>query len=423
VNDKKDLLLFSNGPGEVSTWVIPIVEAIRARKDLAEAYRILLIIHPCPFGSGTEHYVGEHIDGVEHVIQPREYMKILLTGIGRKRYGFRRDGIIFSLGGDLMHPVLFRRRIHGHHTLYGYSHNTGWERFYRTIFVRNEYVKNKYLTRGVQDDKIMIVGDLVYSSLKMLNTREQVRQELGVGENERLVVFLPGSRDYMTKYVIPVFLQVIDELTERIDGIRPFFMKSPYISYDLVEEGLRLGGKIREVGSIPGVLCRAGDRYEIEYAGGKRVGILEGELERWGSGIDFAVSLPGTNTIQLAYRGVPALVITAANKPEIVPIEGAVGMLKWVPLLGKRILKRVVFVYEKRYPYKALPNIYTNSEIFPEMFGILQPHDITTRIEEILRGDDLEGIRAKLEGFKLPVNPVDTIIDEVWGPPPRRAAP
>jgi lipid-A-disaccharide synthase len=409
-SDRKDLIIFSNGPGEISTWVMPVVEALRKRKGFAGRYRIILIIHPCPFGSGTESMVGTHIEGLEHFIGSGEYMKMLLTGFGKKRYGFSREGIIFSLGGDLMHPVLFRRRIKGRHLLYAYSHNTGWEKHYEKIFVRNEYVKNKYLKRGVQEERIMVTGDLVYSSLKYRRDRETVRRELGVKERERLVAFLPGPRDYMTRYVLPVFLKVIDDLDERVQGMKACVMKSPYISCELIEEGLRLGGTIREVESIPGTLLRDDERCRIRFSSDKTVDVLEGQLEQWGSGIDLAVSLPGTNTIELAYRRVPTLVIAAANKPEIVPMEGPIGMVKWIPLLGKALTRLAVYSYARRYPYTALPSIYTNQEIFPELHGIITTDDITNRLVEMLEGDELERIGERLDIFQLPHNPVDLIV-------------
>jgi hypothetical protein len=414
MNRREDLIIFSNGPGEISTWVMPVVEALQSREGIADRYRIILIIHPCPFGSGTEHMVGTHIEGVEHFIGPREYMKMLVTGFGRRRYGFSREGIIFSLGGDLMHPVLFRRRIKGRHTLYAYSHNTGWEKYYSTIFVRSEYVRDKYLKRGVTEERIVVAGDLVYSSLKYLKDRDAVRKELGVEAHEQVAVFLPGSRDYMTQYVIPVFLKIIDDLGGRMKGLKAYFMKSPYISYDLIEKGLRLGGKIKEVESIPGTLLRDNGRYRIRFSGSKTVEILEGEMDYWGRGVDFAVSLPGTNTIQLAYRGIPTLVITAANKPEIVPMEGAIGMVRWIPYLGKALTRLAVYAYARKYRYTALPNIYSNREIVPELFGMLTTDQITNRIVEILSGDELERISERLDAFQFPQNPVRVIMDRVF---------
>ncbi|MCK4923897.1 MAG: hypothetical protein KAS61_02920 [Spirochaetes bacterium] len=417
MNRRKDLLIFSNGPGEVSTWVQPVLEAVRARADIADKYRVILIMHPCQFGSGTEHRVGCSIDGIEQIVEKRAYMRMLLTGIGKRRYNFAREGIIFSLGGNLMHPVLFRKRIRGKHQLYAYSHNPGWGKQYKTIFVRNSFVKDMYLSRGVPDEKLIITGDLVYSSLKHLRERNEVRRELGIGKGERMIVFLPGSREYMTKYLIPLFLKVIDDLTDRVSGLKPFLLKSPYISYELIEESLAIGGKIKGVDSITGTLHREDGQQGIHLPSGKRVAILEGQLDLWGKGVDFAVSIPGTNTLQLAYRGIPALVVAPANKPEIVPIEGAANMVKWIPLAGTFLIRMAIKSYIKRYPLTALPNIYMNEEILPELVGVLETDDITLKIQELLTGEDLAKIGERLSCFQFDTNPVDIIVREVWGNP------
>jgi lipid-A-disaccharide synthase len=256
----------------------------------------------------------------------------------------------------------------------------------------------------------------VSSSLKYQKDRDALRRELGAGAHERVVVFLPGSRDYMTKYVIPVFLKVIDDLGDRVEGLKPYFMKSPYISYEVIEEGLGLGGRIEEAESIPGTLLRDDGRYRIRFSGGKTVDILEGEMEYWGRGVDFAVSLPGTNTIQLAYRGIPTLVVAAWNKPEIVPMEGAIGMVKWIPYLGKALTRLAVYAYARKYRYVALPNIYSNQEVVPEIFGLITTDQITDRIAEILNTDELERISDRLAIFQFPRNPVDVIMERVFSP-------
>ncbi len=416
-NDKKDLVIFSNGPGEISTWVMPFVEAVRKKPEIAERYRILLVIHPCQFGSGTEHFVAERIDGVEAIIRPAEYLKLLISGFGRRRYGFKKSGIMFSLGGDLMHPVLFRKRIRGKHKLYAYSNNPGWEKYYEKIFVRNEYIRDKFLKGGASDEQLDITGDLVYSSLKFFGSRREIRKRLSLSDDDVMLVFLPGSRDFEVKYMLPVFLKVIDDITETMGGVKPFLLKSPYISYDTIRKALSYGGKIKEADSMSGTFHEREEKKEpyIRYSSGKEIQILEGGLEYWGRGMDFAVTLPGTNTIQLAYRKIPSLVVAALNKPEVIPIEGIFGLFKWVPILGKAVIRKAFFHYVKKFRYASLPNIYTNKEVIPELFGIIRTSDITERIKKILKSNEHLEIKERLTQFFLNNNPVDRIIREVWG--------
>jgi len=414
MDEKEDLIIFSNGPGEVSTWVKPVIEAVRKRTDLAARYRTTLIMHPCQFGSGNEHRVAGDFEGVDKTITPGQYVKIIL--FGARAYGFSRRGIVFSLGGDLMHPVLFQKRIRGKYTLYAYSHNTGHERHYERLFVRNGYVRDSYLKRGVRPDRVVIVGDLVHSSLACLRDRDEVRKEIGVSGREKMVIFMPGSRDFEVTYMLPVFLRVMDGLTSRLSNTRVFILKSSYITYELIERGLEMGGRIREAESLPGKLKRNDDGgWEIEYVGGKRVRILEGGLEYWGKGVDFAVTLPGTNTIQLAYRKIPELVVAALNKPEVIPVEGLFGLMKWVPIIGKPVLKRAVLRYAKKFPFAALPNIYTGQEVVPELFGVFQTDDITRRLVDILEKGEEKEIKKRLSQFVPTRDPARLIVNAVWG--------
>jgi lipid-A-disaccharide synthase len=417
MSGKKDLIIFSNGPGEVSTWVLPIIDAFRKRNELAAQYRIVLIIHPDQFGSGTEHEVAGKFNGVSYVIRPREYMKLLITGLGKKKLSFKKQGLIFSLGGNLMHPVLFRKRIGGKHLLYAYTNNTGWEQHFEKIFVRNDYVRSKFVSRGVPENKVMITGDLVYSSLKDLKGKNEVRKELQLSNDERMVVFMPGSRMFEAKYMVPIFLKAINDITESVEHLKIFILKSPYISYEFVREALRFGGKIKEVESMPGELITGtrNGKYRIEFAGGKIVQILDKGLEYWGKGIDFAVTLPGTNTIELAYRNIPALVIAPLNKPELIPVEGTAGLLKWVPLIGKPILRMAVIRYIKKFPFASLPNLYTDEEIFPEIAGVIQTEDISRRVIQILGSGEEAEIKKRLNRFHFEHDPADLIVDTVWG--------
>lgn len=414
---KEDLLFFSNGPGEVSTWVLPVLEEVTSRNELRDRYRALLIVHPCQFSSGTEHLVARGFEGIEAVIRPSEYLKLLTTGMGRKKYGFKREGIMFSLGGDLMHPVLLRCRIRGKHRLYAYTNNTGWERFYEKIFVRSGYVKEKLRRHGCPEEKLIVAGDLVYNSMKSLRRRDEARRALNLKSNDLMVVFLPGSRDFEVKYMLPVFLKVIDDMTERRKDVRAFVLKSPFVGSELLEKALSLGGKIREMESLTGALSDPveGKGSFIELRNGKRVYVLEGGLEFWGEGVDFSVTLPGTNTVQLAYRGIPSLVVSPMNKPEVIPIEGVFGLLKWIPLVGKPVLKKAVLRYIQKFRFAALPNIYENEEVFPELFGVIQTDDITRKIIEILESGMAQSIRHKLARFKPDKSPVSIIMNEVWG--------
>ena len=411
-----DFIVFSNGPGEISTWVYPVVERLLSIEDFRERYKSYLIVHPCQFGSGTEHRYAEELNFFDSVIGPSDYLKLLFGFKSLKSYGFKKRGIIVSLGGDLMHPVIFRFRSFGHYKLYAYTNNPGWGKRYERIFVRNEYVKNKGLKNRIPEEKLIVTGDLVYSSIKRLESRERVRSLLNLDDDKLMVLFMPGSRDFEVKYMLPVFLKVIEELAERIVRFTPYILKSPYVDYNLIEETLKDAYKIKEADVSGGRIFKQKSSGVftdfIETDKGIKVPILEGGLEKWGEGVDLAVTLPGTNNIQLAYRGIPSLVVAALNKPEVIPIEGIAGLLKWIPG-GRLILRKAVLKYVKKFPFSSLPNIYTNSEIFPELFGVIKTDDIIDRMIRLIRDGEIDKIKRKLEVFKLDKDPAGVIASAI----------
>jgi hypothetical protein len=414
----KDLLIFSNSPGEVSTWVAPVVERLAVDKKITAEYRMFLVIHPCQFASGNEPFVAESFPGFERIITPKEYMRHLIRGSWKRSYGIKDEGIILSLGGSLKHPVLFKKRAHAPYPLFAYTNNPelpGREQSYEKIFVRNDWVKDKYVNRGVDPSKIVIVGDLVKSTIKREKERGPVRSELGVSRDQILMAFMPGSRDFEVHYMLPVFLWVIDRLTERIPAIKPFLLKSPYVSPDWIEAALKKGGRIKEGATIGGTLHKTDGFESILISKEKKVRILEGGLEAWGEGLDFAVTLPGSNTIQLAYRSIPMLTVMPLNKPDIIPFVGVLAVLKWLPFVGKPLLKKAALKYAGKFRFCSLPNIYQNKKIVPELFGVIKTDDIVDLLVEIIESGEIRNIKQRLSVFSAEEDPAEKIIRYLWG--------
>ena len=413
----KDLVLFSNSPGEVATWVAPVVRRF-ARHEKARYFRTFLVIHPCQFASGNEPFVAENFQGVDIVVSPKQYLRCMLGGKWKKRFGLGEKGVILSLGGSLKHPVAFKKRAGVGYPLYAYTNNPdlpGREEKYERVFVRNEYVRDKYLARGVPDNRLMIVGDLVRSSISRNRSREDARKALGVGDRETVLAVMPGSRAFQVHYMLPAFLKAVDDLTDRVGGVRVIVLKSPFVTYSWIEEALAKGGRIKEGNTIGGTLLRQGAATVIRIGGNKTIPVIEGGLEEWGEAIDLAVTLPGSNTMQLAYRRIPMLTVMPLNKPEIIPIVGPLAVLKYVPLLGKPLLKKAALSYTKRFRFAALPNIYRNEAIVPELFGVIQVEQITELLSDIIENDRINEIGDRLSVFEKGADPADAIVRYVWG--------
>jgi hypothetical protein len=77
-----------------------------------------------------------------------------------------------------------------------------------------------------------------------------------------------------------------------------------------------------ERATLGGIAGAARGRRRVTPAG-HRVEIVD-EIERYAHmrAADVALTIPGTNTLELGIAGVPAVVVLPLNRPEIIPLEG-----------------------------------------------------------------------------------------------------
>jgi lipid-A-disaccharide synthase len=109
-------------------------------------------------------------------------------------------------------------------------------------------------------------------------------------------------------------------------------------------------------GSIAWVVRR--DRYEVMAAS------------------RMAVTLPGTNTLQLAALGTPMVVVVPLNRVENAVVEGPLNWLSTRWRVTRALKRKLLLRVNARLPFIALPNILAGEEIVPELRAILQPSDV-----------------------------------------------
>ena len=103
-NETSDLIIITNGPGELASWVKPAVNII---KNSENPPRISIFLPPCPFSSGQEERIARDIAGI--VLNPVEFIKFLMVG---KTPDFKalKKGIVLFLGGEPLHAFLAGKR-------------------------------------------------------------------------------------------------------------------------------------------------------------------------------------------------------------------------------------------------------------------------------------------------------------------------
>ena len=115
------IVLVCNGPGELTTWVRPLAQALHRLRSLrplapGAAENLRLVLVPCPNATGTEHRVANAMGLFERVIAAREFWWLLLQP---NRYGpWPTQGVVVFLGGDQFWTVLLSVRLGYRHITY-----------------------------------------------------------------------------------------------------------------------------------------------------------------------------------------------------------------------------------------------------------------------------------------------------------------
>ena len=103
-----ELVIVSSGPGEVSTWAVPMA---RAAAEWAAArgrpLTLTLILPPCQFASGQEAAFARRQGLFARVLGPRECLAVV-TGL--RRLPLAGPGCVLHLGGDLWYSSTLARR-------------------------------------------------------------------------------------------------------------------------------------------------------------------------------------------------------------------------------------------------------------------------------------------------------------------------
>lgn len=358
------LALTANGPGEFAGWMRPLLSALYER---APDLDVRVFCVPDDYASGHE---GEYLRALfpqAIVYAPGEYVRFAL---GRPIAGLPAhvDRVQY-LGGDLMHAARVHARLGGIATAYKFSRKKYAADFGR-VFAVDEANRQQLLGWGIPAERITIVGNLVIDGA----LGEAAGRFGGAAESDAArdgVIFFPGSRKHEIEHMFPMFVRAALQLRRRLPGVPIAFARSPFTTDAELGAALTRGG-MRVAYGIPSTLAPDGASLE---AAGERFPVVKSAM-RVAQGARLAVTLPGTKVIELAALGVPAVVITPSNAPELVVINGPFQYIDRVPKLGAAVKRAAVVAVAKRFRFFAQPNIDADREIDVELRGTQLPSHI-----------------------------------------------
>lgn len=376
-----DLVLTANSPGEVTGWVTPAAPALR---EAIPGARITVFIPPCTFASGCERQVVAGLPGVDAAYGPADFLRFALLGIRPPGFAPGRRGAVVFLGGELTNAVLLKKRL-GYPAVAYTEGFVNWTDAFACFAVPYGSIREKLLAKGVPEEKVAVVGNLMLDAVRPLRQAEQVRAELGAG-GRNLVLLLPGSRPGEVEFMTPFLVRVADLLSARRPETAFVLGLSPFAQTAQIETALQ-GPLAGEFGAAARFVPDAGSDPH-------RAGLIEGERTRipvWSGGrfdlmaaSDLALTIPGTNTAELGYLGVPMVVALPLNHPERIPLEGLAGLIGNLPRLGKALKRRILPRLAARIPYAAWPNRLAEAYLVPELRGEVTPEWVAQEADALL---------------------------------------
>jgi lipid-A-disaccharide synthase len=99
---------------------------------------------------------------------------------------------------------------------------------------------------------------------------------------------------------------------------------------------------------------------------------------------DLTLTIPGTNTVELAILGVPFAVIVPVELLDRVPTEGLLEYVGRLPGVGRLIKREAARRFFARPRLVALPNLRAGHAIVPEWIGRWTPSELANRVGELL---------------------------------------
>lgn len=410
-DDKLDIIVTANSPGEVATWLVPTLKALKERLPSAE---FTVFIPPCTFASGQEQAVVAALPGVKRTFNKRQLLSFILTGKGLSDYSPGSRGLVLFLGGDLAYALLLARRL-GYPAFAYTEGRVQWINNFSGFFLPNDQVRKRAMEAGAPGGKLYVVGDLMLDAIELHWNRTEFLRRLRLDENKAVLALFPGSRPREFRYMLPMLLRSAEIIARDLRAVQFVIGVSPFVTEALLRSTLAepslapdgTGGRLFEETVLvnePLAVSRSinqpglGHVWQVRTSGGLELPAVQGWQYDVMSLASLAITIPGSNTAEMAALGLPMVVVTPLNKPEMIPLEGIPGLVGGIPLIGRHIKRQAVLAAAKRIPYTALPNRRAQAEVVPELTGELHPEDIAIAVGNLMRSP--EKLKAMSQGLK-----------------------
>jgi lipid-A-disaccharide synthase len=374
-----------NGPGEVSAWLWPVSHALRR---IAPHIRQHALILPCVFSAGSEAAVAEGLGTLDGVAPVADSMALVRRG--RRPAGLAAGPtLIVHLGGEVVLTRILGWRLKAPLWAYAEAPPPGLRAFERVYFSG----LNPLPPRLATPDRL--IGDLMVDAAALRRALAPPRP----GGTGPMLGLFPGSRDYAVRPLLPYYAWFVNRLAATVPGLSVAVAKAEFVP-DAVFEAIPPPPPGAPWPSAGLRLVREGAARWLITDAGHRIDVLTNRAVL--TQADAALTIPGTNTGEIAAAGIPMAVIAPLYMSEQVPLPGLAGHLGRIPRLGPAIKRAVLRRQLAGMPFLALPNRRAGRMIVPEFVGRDFHDAVLAALHDMLTGD---------------TGPIRAALREAMGPP------
>jgi lipid-A-disaccharide synthase len=387
-----DILILSNGPGEVATWVRPMVRALRQQLgDDRQHVRLSLVLAPCNNATGQEAAIARRYPELDRVQGAEAFWPFLLSGSTQDNWEWRSQGVVLFLGGDQAFAVLIGRRL-GYPVVTYAEWDARWPRWVSAFGVMTPKLIEQ--APAAYRHKYHLVGDLM---------AEAGSEVVSADTSEEWIGLLPGSKASKLQMGVPFLLAIAQEIRRQRPSVRFLLPLAPTLQ---VETLLRYADPARNLlvpvmgGPQDVRLEQTGDRRpSLETADGLQVE-LHTEFPAYEAltRCRLCLTTVGANTAELGSLGIPMIVLLPTQQLDAMRSwDGLPGLLANLPGVGSLFAKLINGLVLSRGKLLAWPNIWAGEMIVPELVGRLQASKVAAlALNWLAHPETLTEIRQRL---------------------------
>ncbi|MCP6762654.1 MAG: lipid-A-disaccharide synthase [Fischerella sp. CENA71] len=413
-----DILILSNGPGELTTWVRPLVKSLRQKLTYERSrLRISVILSPCPNASGKEAKIARSYPEVDRVQSAEHFWQFLLWGKTYENWDWRNHGVVVFLGGDQIFPVVIAKRLGYRSVVYA-----EWEARWHNLIDRFGVMKPEVAAKASPKyaHKFTVVGDLMAEVQKedtgtpgrgdtgtkkfSVSPRLPISASSSLSPSIELIGILPGSKPAKLAQGVPLTLAIAEHVQAKRPQTKFFIPVAPTLDLQTLASFANpeknpytetFGGISAQLINSESPVLKTSKGLTVEL-------ITHHPAYDILSQCQICLTTVGANTAELGSLAVPMIVLLPTQQLDAMRSwDGLPGILANLPGVGTSFAKLINWIFLQRKGLLAWPNIWAKSEVVPELVGKLQPQEVAEMVLDFLNHPEkLEKIRAKLQSTR-----------------------